>query len=61
MTPVALPLLLAQALAGERVPDFVSPLVDAVYGPRRAARARRPQSPEPIDVGAVDPVAEGRG
>jgi hypothetical protein len=61
MTPVALPLLLAQALAGERVPDFVSPLVDAVYGPRRAARSRRPQSPEPIDVGAVDPVTEGRG
>ena len=60
MTPLALPLLLAQALAGERVPDFVSPLVDAVYGPRRAPRARGPEPAESIDV-AADPVAEGRG
>ena len=60
MTPLALPLLLAQALAGERVPDFVSPLVDAVYGPRRARRARGPEPAESIDV-AADPVAEGRG
>jgi len=59
MTPLALPLLLVQALAGERVPDFLSPFVDAVYGPRRVAPARRPEPPEPIDVG--DPVAEGRG
>src|SRR5919108_579693 len=37
--PVALPLLLVQALTGERGPDLVGPLVDVVYGGGgRAAR-----------------------
>jgi glycosyltransferase involved in cell wall biosynthesis len=30
--PLTLPLLLRQTLAGERLPDVVTPLVDAVYG-----------------------------
>lgn len=30
--PLALPLLLLQTLVGERMPDVVTPLVDAVYG-----------------------------
>ncbi|HTO12353.1 MAG TPA: glycosyltransferase family 2 protein [Candidatus Binatia bacterium] len=55
VTPVALPLLVAQALVGERLPDFATPLVDAVYGRRRGAPSR-----EPVDVTAA-PVAEGRG
>jgi hypothetical protein len=55
LTPLTLPLLLAQAVAGERLPDVVTPLVDAVYGGRRAA-ARR----EPVDVTA-DPLTEGGG
>jgi hypothetical protein len=33
VTPVTLPLMLLQALAGERAPDVITPLVDAVYGP----------------------------
>jgi hypothetical protein len=58
LTPLALPLLLVQALAGERAPDLVTPLIDAVYGPRRAgARAT-----EALDVDvAADPLTEGRG
>jgi hypothetical protein len=55
-TPVALPLLVAQALAGERLPDFVTPLVDAVYGDRR----RRPARPESVDVTA-EALPEGGG
>jgi Glycosyl transferase family 2 len=31
-TPLALPLLLAQALTGDRLPDVVTPLVDTLYG-----------------------------
>jgi Glycosyl transferase family 2 len=31
-TPLTLPLLLAQALTGDRLPDVVTPLVDALYG-----------------------------
>lgn len=57
VTPLALPLLVAQGLAGERVPDFVGPLVDAVYGPRRVRVSRAPQ---PVDMDA-DPLPEGRG
>jgi hypothetical protein len=55
LAPVALPLLLAQALSGERLPDVVTPLVDAVYGGRRAA----PRA-EPVDVSG-DPLTEGGG
>jgi hypothetical protein len=55
--PLTLPLLLAQALAGERLPDVVSPLVDAVYGHREA-----PARPETLAVAMnADPLAEGRG
>lgn len=32
VAPLALPLLLLQALVGERLPDVVTPLVDTVYG-----------------------------
>jgi glycosyltransferase involved in cell wall biosynthesis len=32
VAPLALPLLLLQAVAGRRLPDVVTPLVDAVYG-----------------------------
>ena len=56
VTPVALPLLAAQALAGERLPDFVTPLVDAVYGRRRATTPRA----DAVGVTA-DPVTEGGG
>jgi hypothetical protein len=38
--PLALPLVLAQAVLGEWLPDVVSPLVEAVYGTRRTAWAR---------------------
>jgi hypothetical protein len=31
-TPLSLPLLLAQTLIGDRLPDVVTPLVDALYG-----------------------------
>jgi hypothetical protein len=30
---VTLPLVLLQAIAADRLPDVVTPLVDAVYGP----------------------------
>jgi hypothetical protein len=57
VTPLALPLLLGQAVSGERLPDVVSPVVDLIYGGRRAAR-----TPAPLDVGvAGDPVVEGQG
>lgn len=57
--PLALPLLLAQAAAGERLPDVVSPLVTAIYGGRRPSRAA---TTEALDVAAAsDPVPGGRG
>jgi Glycosyl transferase family 2 len=58
VTPVTLPLLLAQALSRDRLPDVVTPLVEAVYGCRTAAAVR---GPEPVDLAVGDPVAEGRG
>ena len=36
--PFILPLLLLVALAGERSPDLVTPLVDALYGTPRRTR-----------------------
>jgi len=36
-TPLTLPLLLAQTVVGERLPDVITPLVDAVYGAAPAA------------------------
>jgi len=58
LTPLALPLLLLQALVGEGAPDVVTPLIDAVYAPRRAAA----RAPEPLDIDvAADPLTEGRG
>ncbi|HEU4369265.1 MAG TPA: glycosyltransferase family 2 protein [Methylomirabilota bacterium] len=35
--PVTLPLVLLQTVAGDWLPDLVTPLVDAVYGPAAAA------------------------
>jgi hypothetical protein len=55
--PVALPLMLAQALSGERLPDVVTPLVEAVYG---HARPPRPAPPRDVAVGA-DRLTEGHG
>ena len=55
LAPVTLPLLLAQALSGERLPDVVTPLVDAVYGGGRVASRA-----EPVDV-TGDPLTEGGG
>ena len=52
--PLTLPLLLVQALTGERVPDVVTPLVEAVYGGGRAGRAA-----VRMDVDVADTVAEG--
>jgi len=56
--PLALPLLLGQAVTAERLPDFVTPLVEAIYGRRRPFR---PRAGEPVDVGAADPLTEGGG
>ena len=53
--PLTLPLLLVQALTGERVPDVVTPLVEALYGGGRAAR-----DAAPMDVDVTDTLAEGR-
>jgi hypothetical protein len=39
--PVALPLMMLQAVADRWLPDVVTPLVDAVYGPTVAGRGRR--------------------
>ena len=55
--PLTLPLLLAQALAGDRMPDVVTPLVDALYavpGPAPAAGA-------PAGRLAADAVTERGG
>jgi Glycosyl transferase family 2 len=51
--PLTLPLLLVQALTGDRRPDVVTPLVDAVYGGGRVPR-------DSVDVSVGDTVAEGR-
>jgi len=58
LTPPALALLLLQALAGERAPDFVTPLIETLYAPGGAG-ARAPQALD-VDV-AGDPLTEGRG
>jgi glycosyl transferase family 2 len=56
-TPLTVPLLLAQAVAGERLPDVVTPLVDAVYDlPRRA-----PVAVEPARHVGVGAITESRG
>jgi hypothetical protein len=55
-TPVALPLLLAQAVAGDRLPDVLTPLVDIVYGVRPAAVSES-ESPRPSPATA-DALAE---
>ncbi|HEX2437906.1 MAG TPA: glycosyltransferase family 2 protein [Methylomirabilota bacterium] len=45
-TPVTLPLLLAQAVMGERMPDVVSPLVELIYATTRvAADGAAPEGP----------------
>jgi len=56
--PVTLPLLLAQALAGDRLPDFLTPLVEVVYG---RGRSRAPRPAEPLEVDAADALTEGGG
>jgi hypothetical protein len=43
--PVALPLVLLQAVARHRLPDVVTPLVDAVYGPAAPSGADRRRGP----------------
>jgi hypothetical protein len=56
VAPLALPLLLVQALAGERVPDVATPLVDAVYGgPRVAGDGEERAHPHT----AAGPLVEG--
>jgi hypothetical protein len=40
--PVALPLMALQALTAGRLPDVVTPLVDAVYAPAPGARSEAP-------------------
>jgi len=44
-TPVALPLLLAQAVMGERMPDVVSPLVELIYATTPVADGAEPDGP----------------
>jgi glycosyl transferase family 2 len=56
--PVTLPLLLAQALAGERLPDFVTPVVEAIYG--RGGRPA-PRAAEPVEVDGTEALTEGGG
>ena len=57
MAPVALPLLLLQALLGRHAPDLLTPLVNVVYGDGRAAagagddNVRMTVGPEPIPEG----------
>jgi hypothetical protein len=57
MAPVALPLLLLQALLGRHAPDLLTPLVNVVYGDGRAAagagddNVRMSVGPEPIPEG----------
>jgi Glycosyl transferase family 2 len=53
--PFTLPLLLLVALAGERGPDLVTPLVDALYGTPRPARF------EVDGVGVDDAMTESGG
>ena len=53
-TPLALPLLLAQTLMGDRLPDIVTPLVEAIYGVVPGALAD-PHLPPPA---AADVLAE---
>jgi hypothetical protein len=54
--PLTLPLLLVQTLTGDRLPDVVTPLVDALYGATPGAgggrHARLPSPP------AADALAE---
>jgi hypothetical protein len=40
--PVTLPLVLLQSMAGQRLPDVVTPLVDAIYPEAPNGRAARP-------------------
>jgi len=55
-TPLTLPLLVLAALAGDRVPDLLTPLVDAVYG------RPRPESFDLDDVAVgVDVMTESGG
>jgi hypothetical protein len=53
--PLALPLLLLQTLAGERLPDVVTPLVDALYP---ATASARPEAPPRRSPATADALAE---
>jgi hypothetical protein len=50
--PLALPLLLLQAVADGRLPDLVSPLVERVYGAPRSV-AERTRGPAPVAPNAL--------